>query len=88
MYIYMGVAAGVYTRAHAYIYTQNEEVYGCMCVQKCGQLGKATGYLIRGTLSLSLLRARSLARLYLNESVLPLVLIDIQNRASAILLHA
>jgi hypothetical protein len=62
-------------------------MYVCVREQKCGQLGKATGYLIRGTLSL--LRARSLARLYLNESVLPLVvLIDIQNRASAILLHA
>jgi hypothetical protein len=63
-------------------------MYVCVREQKCGQLGKATGYLIRGTLSL--LRARrSLTRLYLNESVLPLVvLIDIQNRASAILLHA
>jgi hypothetical protein len=36
-------------------------MYVCVREQKCGQLGKATGYLIRGTLSLSLLRARSLA---------------------------
>jgi hypothetical protein len=65
-------------------------MYVCVREQKCGQLGKATGYLIRGALFLFLSCARAaLARLYLNESVLPLVvLIDIQNRASAILLHA
>lgn len=75
----------IYESAHIYS-AQNEEVYVCVCVCARAEVWAArkSNRLSHSRHSFSLLRAR----LYLNESVLPLVLIDIQNRASAILLHA
>jgi hypothetical protein len=64
-------------------------MYVCVCARAEVWAARKSNRLSHPRHSFSFSLARALARLYLNESVLPLVvLIDIQNRASAVLLHA